>query len=282
MSDCRCWTATDADLLLVHEPGWVDRLKHGTLSYQELIKLEIPYSRQTMHAFWLAAGGTMAASRLALEHGVGFNVGGGFHHAFPGHGEGFCAVNDIAVAVRAMQRDGLARRVMVVDCDVHHGNGTAAIFAGDPSVFTLSIHQYRNYPAEKPPSCVDIHLEDGVGDEEYVRRLGDAYRTSLTLFEPDLLLYVAGADPYFEDQLGGLSLTFEGLKERDHLVMWTALQRGIPVAVVLAGGYAENVYDTVQIHVNTATVAKSILERVQWRAGTAAGQPTRAVVPPIL
>jgi acetoin utilization deacetylase AcuC-like enzyme len=258
--------ATDADLLLVHEPGWVDRLKHGTLSYQELVKLEIPYSRQTMHAFWLAAGGSTAAARLAMEHGIGFNVGGGFHHAFPGHGEGFCAVNDIAVAVRVLQREGLIRRAMVVDCDVHHGNGTAAIFAGDPSVFTLSIHQFRNYPAEKPPSSVDIHLDDGVGDEEYVRRLGDAYRTALTLFRPDLIFYVAGADPYFEDQLGGLSLTFEGLKERDHLVMWTALQHGIPVAVVLAGGYAENVYDTVQIHVNTANVAKAVLHRVSWRA----------------
>ena len=263
--------ATDADLLLVHEPGWVERLRQGTLTYDEMVRLEIPYSRETMEAFWLSAGGSILAARLALEHGIGMNLGGGFHHAFRGHGEGFCAVNDIAVAIRRLERDGLIRRAMVVDCDVHHGNGTAAIFAADPSVFTLSIHQFNNYPAEKPPSSVDIHLADGVEDEEYLARLGEAYRSALATFQPDLVVYVAGADPYCEDQLGGLGLTFDGLKERDRLVLWTALQRGIPAAIVLAGGYAENVYDTVQIHVNTAKTAKSVLERVGWRPKTAGG-----------
>ena len=142
--------ARDEDILLVHEPGWVNRLKTATLSYQELVRLEIPYSRKTVDAYWLAAGGSILASRCALEDGVGVNLGGGFHHAFPGHGEGFCAINDIAVAVRRLQADKLIRRAMVVDCDVHHGNGTAVIFSGDPSVFTLSIHQLNNYPAEKP------------------------------------------------------------------------------------------------------------------------------------
>jgi acetoin utilization deacetylase AcuC-like enzyme len=134
----------------------VGKLRNGTLTYQDILRLEIPYSRHMVEAFWLAAGGTILAARLALESGLGFNMAGGFHHAFPGHGEGFCAINDIAVAVRRLQRDGAIRRAMVVDCDVHHGNGTAAVFAGDESVFTLSIHQLNNYPTEKPPSSLDI------------------------------------------------------------------------------------------------------------------------------
>jgi acetoin utilization deacetylase AcuC-like enzyme len=257
--------ATDADILAVHEPGWVERLQSGTLSYRELMQLEVPYSRELVEAFWLAAGGSMLAARLALEQGIGFNVGGGFHHAFAGHGEGFCAINDIAVAIRAMQRDGRIQRAMVVDCDVHHGNGTAGIFAGDISVFTLSIHQFNNYPSEKPPSSLDIHLPDGVGDEEYLHRLGNGYRTAMTMFHPELLIYVAGADPYCEDQLGGLSLSLDGLGERDRLVIGTALESRIPVAIVLAGGYAVNVEDTVSIHSNTAHVAKEVLEKTGWR-----------------
>jgi len=206
--------AADEDVLLVHDPQWVAKLRSGTLTYQDILRLEIPYSRQMVEAFWLAAGGTILAARLALESGVGFNVGGGFHHAFPDHGEGFCAINDMAVAIRRLQRDGAIRRAMVVDCDVHHGNGTAAIFAGDDSVFTLSIHQFKNYPSEKPFSSLDIHLADGVGDAEYLHRLGDGYRAALAMFQPELVMYVAGADPFYADQLGGLSLTFEGLKER--------------------------------------------------------------------
>jgi len=250
------------DLLLAHDSEWVIKLKNGTLTYQDILRLEIPYSRQMAEAFFLAAGGTTLAARLALETGVGFNVGGGFHHAFPDHGEGFCAVNDIAVAIRRLQRDGAIRRAMVVDCDVHHGNGTAAIFAGDSSVFTLSIHQFNNYPSEKPPSSLDIHLPDGVGDAEYINRLEGAYRAALALFKPELLVYVAGADPYREDQLGGLTLTFEGLKERDRLVLWEALRHGIPTAIVLAGGYAESVEDTITIHANTAAVAREALEKL--------------------
>jgi acetoin utilization deacetylase AcuC-like enzyme len=257
--------ATDADILAVHEPGWVARLKSGTLSYRELMQLEVPYSRELVEAFWLAAGGSMLAARLALEQGIGFNVGGGFHHAFAGHGEGFCAINDIAVAIRAVQRDSI-QRAMVVDCDVHHGNGTAGIFAGDASVFTLSIHQFNNYPSEKPASGLDIHLPDGVGDDEYLQRLGDGYRRALAMFHPELLVYVAGADPYCEDQLGGLSLSLEGLRERDRLVLSTALHSHIPVAIVLAGGYAVNVQDTVTIHANTAFVAKEVLEKTGWPA----------------
>ena len=256
--------ATDEDMLRVHDADWVDRLRHGTLTYQDILKLEIPYSRHMVEAFWLAAGGTMLAARHALAKGVGFNVGGGFHHAFPGHGEGFCAIHDVAVAVRRLQHEKVIRRAMVVDCDVHHGNGTAAIFTGDPSVFTLSIHQFNNYPSEKPPSSLDIHLADGIGDAEYLHRLGNGYRAALTMFKPELLIYVAGADPFMEDQLGGLALTFDGLKERDRLVIWTALTRQTPVAIVLAGGYAESVEDTVTIHANTAEVAKDVLGKVGW------------------
>ena len=255
--------ATDEDMRLVHDPEWVAKLRTGTLSYHDILRLEIPYSRQMVDAFWLAAGGSMLAASRALEDGIGFNIGGGFHHAFPGHGEGFCAINDIAVAVRRLQRDGRIRRAMVVDCDVHHGNGTAAVFANDASVFTLSIHQLNNYPSEKPLSSLDIHLADGTGDAEYLHRLGNGYRASLVMFKPELVIYVAGADPYREDQLGGLMLTFEGLEERDRLVMWTALTHEIPVAVVLAGGYAQSVEDTITIHANTAAVAKDVLEKVK-------------------
>jgi acetoin utilization deacetylase AcuC-like enzyme len=252
--------ATDEDVLLVHDREWVTKLQSGTLSYHDILQLEIPYSRKMVEAFWLAAGGTILAARLALQAGVGFNIGGGFHHAYPDHGEGFCAINDIAIAVRRLQRDGLIRRAMVVDCDVHHGNGTAAIFADDPSVFTLSIHQLDNYPSVKPLSSLDIHLADGIGDAEYIHRLGNGYRASLALFQPELVVYVAGADPYREDQLGGLDLTFDGLRERDHLVIRTALGSQIPVAVVLAGGYAVSVEDTITIHANTAEVARDVLQ----------------------
>jgi acetoin utilization deacetylase AcuC-like enzyme len=250
--------ASDEDLLLAHDAEWIAKLKHGLLTYQDILRLEMPYSRKMVEACWLAAGGTTLAARLALEAGVGFNVSGGFHHAFPDHGEGFCALNDIAVAIRCLQRDGLIHRAMVVDCDVHHGNGTAAIFAGDPSVFTLSIHQFNNYPTEKPPSSLDIHLADGVADSEYIHRLESGYHAALAMFKPELALYVAGADPY---QLGGLSLTLEGLMERDRLVIGEALRRGVPVAIVLAGGYARYVEDTVTIHANTAAVARDILEK---------------------
>jgi len=252
--------AADEDVLLVHGREWVAKLRSGTLSYHEILQLEIPYSRQMVEAFWLAAGGTILAARLALQSGIGFNIGGGFHHAFPDHGEGFCAINDIAIAVRRLQRDGAIQRAMVVDCDVHHGNGTAAIFSGDTSVFTLSIHQFNNYPSEKPLSSLDIHLADGIGDAEYLHRLGNGYRAALAMFHPELVMYVAGADPYGEDQLGGLSLTFDGLRERDHLVIWTAHSHQIPVAIVLAGGYALNVEDTITIHANTVAVARDVLQ----------------------
>ncbi len=251
--------ALDEDLLHVHHENWITRLKLGTLDYLELLKLEIPYSRQMVEAFWLAAGGSILAARLALESGIGFNIGGGFHHAYPAHGEGFCAIHDVAAAIRKMQAEGRIQSAMVVDTDVHHGNGTAAIFKGDPSVFTLSIHQLHNYPSDKPPSTVDIDLQDGTGDQEYLERLGEACRRGMKSFQPQLVMYVAGADPYREDQLGGLNLTIDGLKTRDRLVFDLARENGAAIAVVLAGGYAKNVEDTVTIHSNTARAAAEAL-----------------------
>jgi acetoin utilization deacetylase AcuC-like enzyme len=247
--------ASDEDVLRVHEPSWVTRLKEGSLSFLELRRLEIPYSHEMVEAFWLAAGGSTLAAQLALKDAIGFNIGGGFHHAFPGHGEGFCAIHDVAVAIRKLQADKLIEKAMVIDTDVHQGNGTAGIFAIDPTVFTVSIHQFNNYPSEKPPSNVDIELADGTGDQEYLERLGAACEDALAKFTPQLMMYVAGADPYCEDQLGGLSLTLDGLAARDKLVFDVARARRIPVAVSLAGGYARKVDDTVTIHVNTAKAA---------------------------
>ena len=249
--------ASHEDLLLVHERGWIERLQAGTLSRGELAALEIPYSKKMVDAFVLAAGGSILAARCALRDGAAANIGGGFHHAYPGHGEGFCAIHDVAVAIRRLQRDGLVERAMVVDTDVHHGNGTAAIFADDPTVFTLSMHQYNNYPRIKPRSDVDIDLADGVGDDEYCAKLRAACRTAMNEFRPQLVMYVAGADPYFDDQLGGLALTIDGLKARDKLVFELAREHDAPVAITFAGGYARNLEDTVTIHANTVKAARA-------------------------
>ena len=251
--------APTEDLLLAHDAGWIKRLSTGTLSYQEVLKLEIPYSRKTVEAFFLSAGGSILAGRKALEGRIAYNIGGGFHHAFSGHGEGFCAVNDVAVAIRSLQKDGLLRRAMVVDCDVHHGNGTAAIFHGDPDVFTYSIHQENNYPLEKPPSDLDVNLPDNTNDASYLECLGTTLAPALQQFRPELVFYVAGADPYHFDQLGGLSLTMTGLADRDRLVIRTALEAGASVAIVLAGGYAFDQHDTVLIHANTLIVAAEMM-----------------------
>ena len=211
--------AAEDDLLLVHVPSYVHKLKTGTFSPVEVMRHEVPYSRELVDAFILATGGSILAARLALEGAVAVNLGGGFHHAFPDHGEGFCLIHDVAVAIRKMQKERKIVRAMVVDCDVHQGNGTAAIFRKDPEVFTLSIHQSNNYPAWKPAGALDIDLVDGVEDAEYLEKLQEGLESSLRRFAPDLLFYVAGADPYEEDQLGGLRLTLEGLVTRDRLVL---------------------------------------------------------------
>jgi acetoin utilization deacetylase AcuC-like enzyme len=253
--------ASDEDILRVHTADWVEKLKTGKLSLSEQMKLEVPYSKELVAAFWLAAGGTIAAAQAALRDGFGCNLGGGFHHAYPGHGEGFCAIHDVAVAIRRLQTDRAIKKAMVVDTDVHHGNGTAAIFAKDQTVFTLSIHQENNYPAHKPSSTIDLDMEDGVGDEEYLAALLPAVRRGLEKFQPDIIFYVGGADPYREDQLGGLALTMNGLKQRDVSVFQEARERKIPVATTFAGGYARRIEDTVQIHVNTLLAARDAAER---------------------
>lgn len=253
--------ASDEDVLLVHDPSYVQKLKNAKLSYLEILRLEIPYSPELMRAVWLAAGGTILAGRLALEEGVAVNLGGGFHHAFPDHGEGFCVLHDVAIAIRRLQKDGTIERAMTADCDVHHGNGTAAIFAADPSVFTFSMHQANNYPYPKPPSSLDIHLHDGTGDDEYLAELEHALDTWLGKFRPDLIFYLAGADPYREDQLGGLRLSLDGLARRDRMVFEKARALKIPVAVTLAGGYARHVEDTIRIHTRTILTAKEFATR---------------------
>ncbi len=280
--------ASDQDILLVHKPAYVNKLKTGTLSAIEELQLEIPYSQELVNAFWLAAGGSILAAEHALKDGVAVNIGGGFHHAFPDHGEGFCMIHDVAVAIRRMQRDSKIRTAMTVDCDVHHGNGTAAIFAGTrtqseslPSsgppvlgrkplmrgthagdVFTISLHQENNYPQHKPPSSIDVDLPDGISDDDYLAWLDNALSSGFRQFTPDLICYIAGADPYREDQLGGLALTIEGLKKRDALVFRVARAKGIPVMVTYAGGYAQRVEDTVTIHCNTVIAAKEVFSGV--------------------
>ena len=252
--------ASDDDIALVHHREYLRKLQTGKLSYLEVLRMEIPYSPELVRAVWLCTGGSILAGRLALEEGVGVNVGGGFHHAYPDHGEGFCVLNDFAVAIRRLQKDKTIEQAMTVDCDVHQGNGTAAIFVGDHTVFTLSIHQENNYPYPKPPSSLDINLHDGVGDEEYLRELTQGLDRALVEFRPGLIFYVAGADPYRDDQLGGLKLSLEGLEKRDRLVFEKASGRNIPVAVTLAGGYARQLEDTIQIHSNTIRVAKEFVK----------------------
>ena len=252
--------ASDVDLLRVHTAEWIGKLRNGTLTASEIMKLEVPYSPELARACWLAAGGSILAGQMALRDGFGCNLGGGFHHAYANHGEGFCAINDVGVAIRRLQADGAIRKAMVVDTDVHHGNGTAHIFRDDESVFTISIHQLNNYPAHKPPSNVDLNLDDRVEDDEYLETLLPVVAESLEKFGPDIVFYVGGADPFCEDQLGGLMLTKKGLKERDKRVFEEARKRGVPVATTLAGGYARQVEDTVRIHVNTTLAAKEVAE----------------------
>jgi acetoin utilization deacetylase AcuC-like enzyme len=251
--------ARDEDVLRVHSAEYVRKLRTGHLSASELMRLEIPYSPETVEAFWLAAGGSILAAQRALSDGFGVNIGGGFHHAHADHGEGFCVLNDVAIAIRRAQADGEILRAMVVDTDVHHGNGTAAIFAHDSDVFTISIHQENNYPTPKPPSDMDMDLQDHTGDADYLAILEKHLVQALHDFHPDLLFYVGGADPYREDQLGGLALTIEGLARRDALVFEHAHRHGVPVAVALAGGYARRVEDTVTIHVNTILAARDLV-----------------------
>jgi acetoin utilization deacetylase AcuC-like enzyme len=257
--------ASDEDILRVHSQDYLYKLKTGSLARAEVMRMEVPYSTELIEACWLAAGGSILSAGRALEDGFSANIGGGFHHAYPDHGEGFCVIHDVAVAIRKMQADGAIERAMVVDTDVHQGNGTAAIFGGDETVFTMSIHQEHNYPYPKPPSTVDVNLPDGIGDADYLAILEKYLHRSFEEFSPQLLFYVAGADPYREDQLGGLALTMEGLAQRDAVVLGYAQRNQVPTAVTLAGGYARKVEDTVTIHVNTIKAAIQVAQRRSMR-----------------
>ncbi len=269
--------APEADLARVHTEAYLEKVRTGRLTRQEELRLEVPFSRQLRRAMLLACGGTTLASRRALDQGVAVHLGGGFHHAFPDHGEGFCLFNDVAVALRALQAEGRIATAAVVDCDVHQGNGTAEIFSDDPAVFTLSLHQDRLYPAARPPSDLDVALPDRVGDERYLERLDAALPRALEEPEPDLALYLAGADPYRGDQLGGLGLTLEGLRRRDRRVLGALAERGIPGVVVLAGGYATRVRETVSIHAATVEEALAALRGpASGGAGHGSGRPAAA------
>jgi len=248
----------EKDVLSVHTEEYLNKLKKGQLSMMEILTMELPYSQELVEASLLCVGGTIQACKNAIENGLGIHIGGGFHHAFPDHGEGFCVLNDIACGIKYLQRTEKIVKALIVDCDLHQGNGTAYIFREDRNVFTFSIHQENNYPAIKPPSDLDIGLADGVSDEEYLEKLKDNIPKIIDSFQPELVLFVAGADPYEKDQIGGLSLTMEGLEKRDELVIGWAKDANIPLCIVLAGGYAFEVNDTVTIHCNTIRTAINI------------------------
>lgn len=246
--------ASDGEILRVHKAGYWHRVKTGALDPQEVRRIGFPWSPQLVERSRRSVGGTLAACRAALRDGTAANLAGGTHHAFRDRGEGFCVLNDVAIAARAMQREEGVDRVLIVDCDVHQGNGTAAIFRDDPSVFTLSLHGRRNFPFHKETSDLDVEFEDGTGDAAYLDALDAALAKALDASRADLVLYVSGADPYRGDKLGRLALSKEGLASRDRRVIGTARARALPVAVVMAGGYAE-VEDIVEIHLQTLRLA---------------------------
>ncbi|RPJ85105.1 MAG: histone deacetylase [Acidobacteria bacterium] len=257
------------DIGLVHSRDYIAKLRAGRLSISEQAEMELPWSSDVVEGFSLMVGGTITAARLAFDArggapaaGLVVHLGGGFHHAFPDHGEGFCMFNDVAVAVRVLARDAGLERVAVIDCDVHHGNGTAAIFADDPGVFTFSIHQRYNYPAVKPRSSLDVALVDGVSDVEYLRALTTALPRVFD-FQPQLVFYLAGADPFEDDQLGGLSLTLDGLRKRDRVVLEAIDAARVPGVVTLAGGYARHGEDTVAAHAATVEEVLAIVRRAR-------------------
>ncbi len=265
--------ASDEEVLLVHSSRYVKKLKTASLSSAEIAMIELPFSLELVRFAWLMTGGTILTARLALERGLALHIGGGFHHAFHDHGEGFCVLNDIAIAVEAVRKEGGVRRIMVVDCDLHQGNGTAHILAGKDYAFTFSIHQMDTYPSAKPASSVDIGLWSGDGDREYLAALRSHFPRLYREVSPDLVLYLAGADPFEKDQLGGLRLTKAGLRHRDLIILAEARRRQIPVAVLLAGGYAAEMADTVGIHMNTIRTAQKVQRRYSQPLVSSPSQP---------
>ncbi len=243
------------ELRRVHTNDYVNRVTDGHLGAEELRRLGFPWSPALVERSYRAVGGTCAAAEAALAHGVAMNLAGGTHHAFADRGEGFCVFNDVAVAIRTLQHEGRIERAAIVDLDVHQGNGTHAIFAGDRSVFTFSMHGSRNYPFVKVPGSLDVELSDGTGDEHYLALLGDTLPGVLATARPDLVVYLAGADPYIGDRLGRLGLSLEGLARRDAMVVGACREVGIAIAITIAGGYGREIGETVQAHLNTVRVA---------------------------
>lgn len=257
--------ATDDEVLAVHERHYYEACRDSTLTFDQQLRMELPWSAALFDATVRCVRGSIMAGQLAVDNGVGLHIGGGFHHAFAGHGEGFCVFNDPACAIRKVQAEERIQRALVVDVDLHQGNGTAAIFADDPDVSTFSIHQGPLYPFPKPPSTVDVDLDPGTDDDTYLDLLDRHLVPLLEASGAELLVYVAGADPYREDQLGSLALSIEGLQRRDAFVTDLCAARDLPMMVVLAGGYARNVDDTVTIHLNTLRETARL-----WKDGASA------------
>jgi acetoin utilization deacetylase AcuC-like enzyme len=246
---------SDEDLLLVHSPKYIKKVRTCSLSPVEIQALELPFSPDLVRFFLMMTGGTIKTVEEALKTGLAVHLGGGFHHAFPDHGEGFCLLNDMAVAVEKMKHQGKINRAMIVDCDLHQGNGNAFIFSRNDCVFTFSIHQMDIYPSDKPPSNLDVGLWSGDNDEAYLSALSPHFPGLYQEFKPDLVVYLAGADPFRKDMLGGLDISAEALKKRDRIVIENARKLKIPVAIVLGGGYTAEIEQTVEIHLNTIKTA---------------------------
>jgi len=247
--------ASNEQIQLVHNPDYVAKVINGKLTEKETRRIGFPWSPQLVERSRHSVGGTIAACRAALEDGTSANLGGGTHHAYPDHGEGYCVFNDVAIAARALQVENSAHRIVILDCDVHQGNGTAAIFSGDSSVFTFSIHGEKNFPFHKEQSDIDIALPDGSGDEIYLEALKPGIKSAIDLANADLAVYIAGADPFAGDRLGRLALTKAGLAERDRQVLNAVQRAGLPVAIVLGGGYARQVEDIIDINMQTIRLA---------------------------
>ena len=247
--------ATDEGIMRAHDPVYIHRLQNGELSDKEIRRVGLPWSPEMVRRARYSAGATIEACRAALDEGIAVNLGGGTHHAFSDHGQGYCWLNDCVIAARAIQDEGLAGNILIIDCDVHQGNGTAAIAKNDPTIFTFSIHGKNNFPYHKETSDLDIELADGTDDAAYLNALKKGLRESTRAAEADLLIYLAGADPYLDDRFGRLALTKKGLAERDRIVFQNRIEAGLPMAVTMAGGYARNVQDTVDIHFQTVLSA---------------------------
>jgi acetoin utilization deacetylase AcuC-like enzyme len=256
---CEPTPATVDQALLVHTEDYVSRLCAGALTPKELRRLGLPWSESLVRRSFYATGGTIAAAHTALARGYASNLAGGTHHSFADRGEGFCVLNDVAIAIRVLRAEGMIRRAAIVDCDVHQGNGTATIFAGDADTFTFSIHSANNYPLFKAQSTLDVELRDGTTDNEYLNCLTRHLPTVLA-FDPEIVFYLAGADPYAGDKLGRLALTIDGLRRRDWYVLRECYEREVPVATVMSGGYGKDINDTIEIHCNTIRMLKEVFE----------------------